>query len=272
MNQKKYLVTAVLFSTMSFLFAQNETQEAENQIKKSTEALIAKNFMDASNALQKAKEEVTKLLNSQLISSLPVKFENWIPVSDANTNVPMGMAGPNEISATKSYELEQKAEAKTELKGAAIIKTDSMQTLKAAPAMPPGVPTGTTGNLPGMPPGILPGMNMGSMGMNYGTPKIIVTISNNVSVASNIASINSGSNNGPMMASPEFPGEETKAIKIKNYRAMSKYNKMMKSGEVGVIIGAGVVQIHGTNIENTDVLQKFADQIDYQKIKSVFGE
>ena len=252
--QKKYLTLAILFSTMNFLYAQNETQEAELQIKKSTEALTAKNYIDASKALQKAKEEVTKLISNQLTAGLPAKFENWLPLSDSKMgmpmSMPMGMPGSNELSATKIYEMEQKADAKKDNSAATAIKKDSTPGMTAPP--------------PAMPP-----MAMGAMGMTNGTPRITAIVSNNVSIASTIASINSGNN---MMMPGAMGGEETKAIKIKNYRAMSKYNKTMKSGEVGIIVGAGVVQIQGSNIENVDVLQKFADQIDFQKIKAVLGE
>ena len=247
---KKYLTAAILFSTMSFLYAQNETQEAEIQIKKSSEALTAKNFIDASKALQKAKDEVTKLISNQLTAGLPAKFENWLPLNDSKMANPMAMPGSNEISATRIYEMEQKEDAKKESAVGSAIKKDSMPGINSPPAMPP----------------------MGAMGINKGTPRITVTVSNNISIASIIASVNSGNNVSPMMGGSMGGGDETKAIKIKNYRAMSKYNKSMKSGEVGVIVGAGVVQIQGSNIENTEALQKFADMIDYQKIKTVLGE
>lgn len=298
MNIKKScLITAILFSTMSFLHAQNESQEAENLIKKSQEALTAKNYIDASKTLQKAKEEVTKLLSDQLALSLPAIFDNWLPVNDSKTanspgmpmGMPMGMPGSSDMSCIRIYEMEQKGENMKETSAPPALKNDQMPVMNPPPAMPPtnppamppAMPAGTPPAMPppmptgmpgGMPAGMPPTMNMAAMGMDNQKPRIIVTISNNASVAANVAYINSGSNASPMMSSPMGSTEDTKAIKIKNYRAMSKYNKMMKSGEVAVIIGAGVVQVQGTNIENIDMLQKFADQIDYLKIKAVFGE
>lgn len=259
-TQKIYLTVAILFSTMSFLNAQNETHEAEAQIKKSSEALTAKNFIDASKSLQKAKDEVTKLISNQLTAGLPSKFENWVSLSDSKgvnqMGMPMGMPGSNELSATKIYEMEQKGDTKKEKNDAtSAIKKDSILGINPPSAISP------------MPP-----MSMGAMGINNGTSRITVIISNNVSISSVIASVNSGSSVMPLMGGPMGGMDETKAIKIKNYRAMSKYNKSMKSGEVGVIAGAGVVQIQGSNIENTDALLKLADLIDYQKIKAVLGE
>lgn len=283
---------------MSILYAQNESLEAENLIKKSQEALVAKNYIDASKALQKAKEEVSKLLNNQLTASLPAKFENWVPVTDSKASNPMGMPmampigmpGSSDMSGTKIYEMEQNAGTKnrTTLPTSVVPPAGGTLVMPAGgtPVVPPaGGPVGTSqampngvppamppGATPGMPPAMPPGMNMPGMAMDNEKPRIIATISNNVMVAANVATFNSGGNANPMMAVPMGTGEDTKALKIKNYRALSKYNKMMKSGEVDIIVGAAVVQIQGNNIENSDVLQKFADQIDYLKIKAVFGE
>lgn len=279
-NQKKYLIAALLFSILSVLNAQNEAQEAESLLKKTSEALSSKNFIDASQKLQKAKEAITLLLNNQLTSSLPEKFDNWIQISDSKASNSIGMQGSTEINAIKIYEQEQLAIAKKDIPVPPAIKMDTMAGIKAPSSNPIPVPTPGSipqGNPPAMssyaPPATPPSMNMGAMGMNNEKPRLIISISNNAMVASNIAFINSGSDSNQMTSSLVGEGgEEKKAIKIKNYRAMSKYNKMMRSGEVAVIVGAGVVQIQGNNIENTDLLQKFAEQVDYQKIKAVFGE
>jgi len=291
-NKKSYLLAGILISTMSFLNAQSESQEADNFIKKSQEALIAKNYVDASKSLQKAKEEVTKLLSNQLASCLPAKFDNWLPVNDSKaSNSPgmpvgmgMGIAGSSDMSCTRIYELGQNTDAKKGIiTPPSVVPPVGLPVVPPAglPVVPPPVPVGMPPAMPnsippatpvGVPPAMPPGTGMSAMTMEFEKPKIIVTISNNASIAANIAFINSGNNSNSMMAGPAGIADDTKAMKIKNYRAMSKSNKQMKSCEIDIIVGAGVVQIQGNNIENIDMLQRFADMIDYLKIKSVFGE
>ena len=273
MNTKKNFLTIVaLFSTMSFLIAQNESLEAEKLIKQAQEAIQSNNYVEASKILQKAKDELSKSLSNQLALSLPLKFDNFTQNSDKKSNtsreMPMGMRlpGASELICIRTYELEAKKEEKKEEKKAVsvppAIKTDSMAGRNSMPAYPP------------------PNMYMPNLGLENGKSRIIVTISNNNSVATSIANINSGSNATPIMATTMMGGgEESKAIKIKNYRASSRYNKIIKSGEadkisgeVAIIVGAGVVQIQGSNVDSIETLEKFADQIDFQKIKALFGE
>lgn len=269
MNTKKNFLTIVaLFSTMSFLIAQNEALEAEKLIKQAQEAIQSNNYVEASKILQKAKDELSKSLSNQLALSLPLKFDNFTQNSDKKSNtsreMPMGMRlpGASELICIRTYELEAKKEEKKAVSVPPAIKTDSMAGRNSMPAYPP------------------PLMYMPNLGLENGKSRIIVTISNNNSVATSIANINSGSNATPIMATTMMGGgEESKAIKIKNYRASSRYNKIIKSGEadkisgeVAIIVGAGVVQIQGSNVDSIETLEKFADQIDFQKIKALFGE
>ena len=267
-TKKNFLTIVALFSTMSFLIAQNEALEAEKLIKQAQEAIQSNNYVEASKILQKAKDELSKSLSNQLALSLPLKFDNFTQNSDKKSNtsreMPMGMRlpGASELICIRTYELEAKKEEKKAVSVPPAIKTDSMAGRNSMPAYPP------------------PNMYMPNLGLENGKSRIIVTISNNNSVATSIANINSGSNATPIMATTMMGGgEESKAIKIKNYRASSRYNKIIKSGEadkisgeVAIIVGAGVVQIQGSNVDSIETLEKFADQIDFQKIKALFGE
>lgn len=236
---KHYLIIALLFSSFNILYAQTEMQEIDTQLKQSTEALKTKSYLAAANALQKAKDETVKLLNGQLNLTFPQKVGAWSLVDENNKMQPQrSMSMPSPPSITPGV-IDVNVTRNYETEKKAEPKKDTAAKLAHTP------PSGMMNNL---------------------QPRISVTISNNARIATNINNMHSGKEaSGPVR-------DDIKPLKVKNYNALLRTPKNMKNTELSLVVGGAVIQIKGTNLEDTGVLEKIAEQMDFQKIKFVLGE
>jgi hypothetical protein len=101
----------------------------------------------------------------------------------------------------------------------------------------------------------------------YMQPRIMVTVSNDTFPANNIKMAHS--NTSP---SPAIPGEEVKATTIKNYKAVTRFASMMKMGTISILTGKGVVQLHGTQVDDLGIMMKLVEAMDLNAIAETFGK
>lgn len=232
--------TLILLCPCSSVFSQDAAQK---HITLATEQIKTQNYIAAYEELDKARNETMKLVSAQLEKVFPATVNNWTQVKDPMGMMPT-MPGRN-ISINKSYEL---------VKEPAKAQQDSM----AAP-------------------------------MNYMQPRMMVTISNDTFSMNNIlaqyanatapkdtmgtrTNPNTPGTPAPMPAMGAMPGEEVKAVTIKNFKAVSRLNTQMKITSLSIVTGKSTVQIHGMQIETTEPLLKLAEAIDLNKIAEVFGK
>lgn len=223
------------------MFSQDAVQK---HITLATEQIKTQNYITAYEELDKARNETMKLVSAQLEKVFPATVNNWTQVKDPMGMMPSTMPGRN-ISINKSYEL---------IKEPAKTRQDSMATP-----------------------------------MNYMQPRMMVTISNDTLSANNViaqyanatapkdtmgtrANPNAPGTPAPMPAMGAMPGEEVKAVTIKNFKAVSRMNTQMKMTSLSIVTGKSTVQIHGMQIETSEPLMKLAEAIDLNKVAEIFGK
>jgi len=235
---KKFILLFIAVTGTLMLNAQTVDTVALNAAKKQTAAAVeflkANNYISSFRALTKARNELKKIVDEQITLALPKEVDNWAieKRQSAKNNFGMGMAMDG-ISTVNHY-LKVESNEKQTISG----KDSSNNTIQ-------------------------PEMHMNS--------RITVTISNsNTWIKQVVETAHKPLGNG--MVAPPSTGEVSKAIKIKDFLALSRNNPQLKTSEIMLIVGNGTVQITGMMLDDAVVLQKIAEAIDYSKIKVVFQD
>lgn len=99
------------------------------------------------------------------------------------------------------------------------------------------------------------------------TPRVRVTITNDLNMASDVAMMHTGENPFSM----EEGGMVFKPLRVKGYRATFRGDDGAMSGKVTVIVGGAVIDIEGQGFSSEKDYLKFANAIDFEKIIQNFG-
>ncbi len=251
---KKIILFLALTAIYSTSFSQTtESSEAEKNLTKASENLKAKKYQDALLSIVKVKEEIVKLITDQLVLALPKTIDGWNqnPSTSQGVGTLMSMT-PGEISTSRTFS------------SPSLIKTSlaATNTIKSTPTG-----TGVDNSSRILAPIDTPEMHVVSE-----DPSIRVTITNNALWANEVTSAHTIVTNENQAPTAYSMVAMEGAIKVSEFRALERFNSNMKSGSVTVIAGAGVIKVDGNNIDNKDILLKFANAIDYKLVKSVLGE
>lgn len=235
------LLASILVCSASSVFCQ---EAAQKHISVAAEQIKAQNYIAAYEELDKARNETMKLVSTQLEKVFPATVNNWTLIKDPMGMMPATMPGRN-ISINKSYEL-----AKEPAKEPAKTRQDSM-----------AAPMATQ-----MQPRIMVTISNDSFSVNH------VNMMYTNATAPKDTSAAAKLNAAPMAAMGAMPGEEVKAVTIKNFKAITRLHAQMKVTSISIVAGKGTVQLHGMQVETLEPLMKVAEAIDLNKIAETFGK
>lgn len=237
----------LIFTTLTLAIAvATQAQTPAENLKKATDGLNSKDYVTSLNALSAARKDIMTLWGEQFLATLPAKFNDFEaqPNPSASGGIMQGFS--------KTYNKPVKEEA---------------------PATPPA--TGETAVTTPPPSSSRPmggGMNMES---------ITATISQNPMQVNNIMALHTPedetttSSRGPGGSGMAMRGMggDAKAIKIKGYKAIQAETNMgYKMQTVSVLLGTTVVEVRGMNLPDANVLIKFIEGLDLEKIKTLGGD
>jgi len=236
----------VLFAVAGFGAAMAQEAEAQSEIKKATEAIQKKEYQNAMTALDNAKKAVKKILSDKVAAALPQSVGEWQQVEDSEIDMGMSMGGGGGMSVNRAYM--RKADIEKAKK--------SREAADAGGEMGEGMEEPMEHEMEAFEPWMQPQMS--------------VTISDDFNQAQEVMMAHS-SGEGHEMG---YGGEEEvyEPSKLKGYRALTKYSGSMKTGSLTMIVGAAVVRVEGMNLKSTDTFKAFAEAIDVDLVKSIYGE
>ena len=75
-----------------------------------------------------------------------------------------------------------------------------------------------------------------------------------------------------MLANPNFIGAGNKITMVKGEKAIEEWDDVQKSGKLTIVLGEKVlVIVEGSNLANKEILYKFAELLNFEKIKKLTG-
>lgn len=229
---------SLLFAAISFTVASASAQTLDT--KKLTDNVTQKNYVAALNEVNLIKKKISDLAAAELLKAFPQKFgEYQQQPSNRLGGDMMGGIGLNIIYAKPAKEVA----AETAQPAQPVITPDNKQPgqllTPAAPAMP------------------------GMMGGQE--DELYVTVTNNLNLAHEVSGAHSGEEYTPMGGIPAEP------VRIKGYRALLK-NDPYSGPTAQIIIGATFVEVKDRKGTDTKRVAQFLENVDIEKLKSIFGE
>jgi len=229
---------SLLFAAISFTVASATAQTLDT--KKLTDNVTQKNYVAALNEVNVIKKKISDMATAELLKAFPQKFAEYEqqPITRLGGDM-MGGIGLNITYAKPA-------------KPAAAAAAEPAQTIITPDTKQPGqVLTPATPPMPGM--------------MEGNEDELYVTVTNNLNLAHEVVSAHSGEEFTPMGGIPAEP------VRIKGYRALLK-NAPFSGPTAQIIIGATFVEVQDRKGTDTKRAAQFLENIDIEKLKSIFGE